>query len=155
MSEGCSKIEDVCLFWDVPTNCDHNHYIVNISLRPVQSSGEEILQAASMPSSLSNEITPSTINDTPESVLLFERALRKAEHAKKAGKYLSANDIKIVYKDDHIIVVVRKRLHPCWHSSRHFSQFPPSFVAYSKEQTTWCAHCTRIAFTGKYINVNS
>jgi hypothetical protein len=151
MSEGCSKIEDMCLFWDAPTaDCDS---IINISLRPLHSSGLKNVPAASIPSSLPKESKPATINDTPESVLQFERALRKAEHAKKAGKDLSTNDLKVVYKDDHIVVVVRKNRAALLSISRAISH---SFLGpLLKEQTTWCAHCTGIAFTGKYSNVNS
>lgn len=41
----------------------------------------------------------------PESVLRYERQLRKAQHAKKAGATLHLNDLKVVYDDDYIVVV--------------------------------------------------
>jgi len=44
-------------------------------------------------------------NVIPESVLQYERQLRKAQHAKKAGATLHLNDLKVIYDDEHIVVV--------------------------------------------------
>jgi tRNA pseudouridine32 synthase / 23S rRNA pseudouridine746 synthase len=41
----------------------------------------------------------------PESVLQYERQLRKAQHAKKAGIAVSPDDLRVVHADDHVVVV--------------------------------------------------
>lgn len=115
MSEVTSRIQDVCLFWDVQNNDPAENNIVKISLCPLRASNGAGVPSAAMSLETvekEDEVMSDEVNDeggdTPGSVLQFERALRKAQHAKKAGKGLCANDLKIVYKDDHIIVVVRK-----------------------------------------------
>lgn len=44
-------------------------------------------------------------DDIPESVLLYERQLRKAQHAKKVGHALKLEDLHVVHVDEHIVVV--------------------------------------------------
>jgi tRNA pseudouridine32 synthase / 23S rRNA pseudouridine746 synthase len=46
-----------------------------------------------------------TCTSVPESVLQYERQLRKAQHAKKAGAILSDDDLRVVHADDHVVVV--------------------------------------------------
>jgi len=41
----------------------------------------------------------------PESVLVYERQHRKAQHAKKAGRILDPSELKVVYVDDCMVVV--------------------------------------------------
>ena len=41
----------------------------------------------------------------PASVLTYERQLRKAQHSKKVGKVLNASDLRVVYVDEHLVVV--------------------------------------------------
>jgi tRNA pseudouridine32 synthase/23S rRNA pseudouridine746 synthase len=41
----------------------------------------------------------------PESVLRYERQLRRAQHAKKVGAPLDPADLKVIYCDDHLVVV--------------------------------------------------
>lgn len=113
--------QDVGLFWDAQNNDstgnDNDNSIVKISLCPLSNSKGAWtvttplteLEKTDDDEIMSDEIIRGNGSDTPGSVLQFERALRKAQHAKKAGKDLSANDLKIVYKDDHIIVVVRRK----------------------------------------------
>jgi 23S rRNA-/tRNA-specific pseudouridylate synthase len=44
-------------------------------------------------------------NSVPESVLQYERQLRKAQHAKKAGAMLEASDLKVIFSDDYLVAV--------------------------------------------------
>jgi tRNA pseudouridine32 synthase / 23S rRNA pseudouridine746 synthase len=44
-------------------------------------------------------------HDVPPSVLLYERQLRKAQHAKKAGKSLDSTDLQVIFEDDYMVVV--------------------------------------------------
>lgn len=41
----------------------------------------------------------------PDSVLVYERQLRKAQHERKAGKSLSSSDLQVLHEDDHLVVV--------------------------------------------------
>jgi len=54
--------------------------------------------------SSSDSDTPAATS-IPESVLVYERQHRKAQHAKKAGRILDPSELKVVYVDDCMVVV--------------------------------------------------
>lgn len=53
----------------------------------------------------SQSIEEEASSSIPESVLRYERQLRKAQHAKKAGAVLPSQELDVVYKDDSMVVV--------------------------------------------------
>jgi 23S rRNA-/tRNA-specific pseudouridylate synthase len=41
----------------------------------------------------------------PDSVLIYERQIRKAQHARKTSQPLSEDDLNVIYVDEHIVVI--------------------------------------------------
>jgi tRNA pseudouridine32 synthase / 23S rRNA pseudouridine746 synthase len=88
---------------------DHPNVIARICLEPIMNDDK----ANESSGSLEEEETKSTIrtnddagvNDVPESVLLYERQLRKAQHERKSSLPLSADDLQVIHVDDHLVVV--------------------------------------------------
>jgi 23S rRNA-/tRNA-specific pseudouridylate synthase len=50
-----------------------------------------------------NNVTDTDI--IPDSVLIYERQLRKVQHAKKTSQPLSDSDLRVIYVDEHIVVI--------------------------------------------------
>jgi hypothetical protein len=94
---------------------DHPDVIARVCLEPIinDEQGESIdpLKAAeSMIRIEDNGVatpTPTTNATVPESVLLYERQLRKAQHERKASRTLEASDLQVVHVDDHLVVVCK------------------------------------------------
>jgi tRNA pseudouridine32 synthase / 23S rRNA pseudouridine746 synthase len=47
------------------------------------------------------------LGTVPESVLIYQRQLRKAQHERKAGRILSSDDLQVIHVDDHLVVVIK------------------------------------------------
>jgi RNA pseudouridylate synthase len=93
-----TSVSAVALVWKY---LDHtSEYSLRVSL-------QEIVEG----SSCADIVEPSMVEgdhkgtDIPASVLLYERQLRKAQHAKKTGKSLESTDLQVIYVDDAIVVV--------------------------------------------------
>jgi tRNA pseudouridine32 synthase / 23S rRNA pseudouridine746 synthase len=87
---------------------DHPNVIARICLEPIMVDDKD-KESSGL---LEEEETKSTIrtsNDgtasVPESVLTYERQLRKAQHERKSSLPLSASDLQVIYVDDHLVVV--------------------------------------------------
>ena len=52
-----------------------------------------------------NDKIDSAATTIPESVLIYERQMRRAQHAKKVGRVLDPHDLEVLYVDDAIVVV--------------------------------------------------
>jgi tRNA pseudouridine32 synthase / 23S rRNA pseudouridine746 synthase len=100
-----SSIPDVALVWErsvttrntIPVPC------IKVSLQPIE--GEETvveLSESNSPPNVESETEDST--SIPDSVLLYERQMRKAQHAKKTGQLLP-EELQVIYVDEWIVVV--------------------------------------------------
>jgi 23S rRNA-/tRNA-specific pseudouridylate synthase len=52
-----------------------------------------------------NDNVVDTDNIIPEAVLIYERQLRKVQHAKKTSQPLSDHDLHVIYADEHLVVI--------------------------------------------------
>lgn len=55
-----------------------------------------------------NDVQTDKKNDVdviPESVLIYERQIRKAQHAKKSSQPLTDSDLNVIYVDDYMVVI--------------------------------------------------
>jgi tRNA pseudouridine32 synthase / 23S rRNA pseudouridine746 synthase len=95
-------VPDVALVWRVSRQATKIH--IDVSLEEIKAK-ERNVNIASLPRSDKYELGDETDPEIPSSVLIFERQLRKAHHAKKAGKEISPCALQVVFQDDHIVVV--------------------------------------------------
>lgn len=90
----------VAVVWEVTEYADTHK--IEISLRVVNSEEDD---SHDKTNSSSDETLADSSGGIPASVLLYERQLRKAQHAKKLGTALSSRDLKVVFVDEYIVVV--------------------------------------------------
>lgn len=97
---------DVDLVWKT----ENDKTIVSLQKRQtseVEPAADDVVEQSS--STSTNNVGQAHQNEQkaiPASVLTYERQLRKAQHAKKAGRVLDPNnDLQVVYVDESIVVV--------------------------------------------------
>jgi tRNA pseudouridine32 synthase / 23S rRNA pseudouridine746 synthase len=91
------RAPDVALVWE-PADSD-NRYDIRVSLQAIEDKERTI-----GPDCMFSESEIFSGDATPASVLLYERQLRKAQHAKKVGMALNPKDLQVVFLDDYIVV---------------------------------------------------
>lgn len=106
-----STAPDVDLVWKLPGSGSSNNATIKISLQekpqPLENSKNASLKR---PRDGDDEELPHVMEEgeqegVPDSVLVYERQMRKAQHSKKSGKELDPDDLDVVYVDDHIVLV--------------------------------------------------
>lgn len=102
MAELTLTAPDVALIWKVSKNT--NKPQIKVSLQEINyDEGNVGAKTASSP--IEAEICEESSDGTPASVLVYERQMRKAQHAKKVGMAVNSKDLQVVYVDQYIVVV--------------------------------------------------
>jgi tRNA pseudouridine32 synthase / 23S rRNA pseudouridine746 synthase len=97
MVRPASSVSDVALVWKY---LDHTSaYSMRVSLQEIEDASccGDIVEPVDEGDDTGHHI--------PASVLMYERQLRKAQHAKKAGKRLDSSDLRVIYEDEALVVV--------------------------------------------------
>lgn len=109
-----STANDVVLAWDISQkqqgwNHIHIHLLpaseVVATEQPNAGSSQVVNNNNNNPSTVLSPVSSTKHESVPDSVLQFERQLRKAQHAKKAGAPVQPEDLKVIYYDEYIVVV--------------------------------------------------
>jgi 23S rRNA-/tRNA-specific pseudouridylate synthase len=111
-----SAVPEVALVWEDSTaSCNDTTTLpcFKVALKPIECDDTVTLTICNdtkIPLETAiykNEDGVSSENDDilPESVLLYERQLRKAQHAKKCGRLMRDEDLQVVHVDEYIVVV--------------------------------------------------
>lgn len=88
----------VALVWECRKRSSGNG--VRVSLEPLQNPCNECDSAIEA----GVGVTP-LVDDIPESVLQFERQLRKVQHFKKAGNLLNEDQLQVIYEDEWMVII--------------------------------------------------
>ena len=101
--------EPVVLTWDHSQTDQATVHLVPLSQILSEDKFQYRHEILSSPLGEKNNTTESTAAttdpDITDGVLQFERQLRKAQHAQKVSQPIDCNDLKVVYVDEHIVVV--------------------------------------------------
>jgi tRNA pseudouridine32 synthase/23S rRNA pseudouridine746 synthase len=95
-----SLVHNVTLIWEEQAGT-HGHVTIRLQEK---TQGLQEKQSVVMPK-FEQSSTQTSPDDVPESVLQFERQMRKAQHLKKVGRLLTADTLDVIYKDANIVVV--------------------------------------------------
>ena len=124
---GAATPVDVALVWKYTTAATttatsshlgsiQNESYIHVSLQPKTCAISNSNNETEAPTTVSNQSNDKAESDThssyntdneviPEAVLIYERQIRKAQHARKTCQPISENDLNVIFVDDHMVVI--------------------------------------------------
>jgi 23S rRNA-/tRNA-specific pseudouridylate synthase len=114
-----NNVQDVALHWDYTTVPTLNEKCIHVSLKPCNNETLVVSKTSStdptnvpissesidMMTNTNTDCDTNSSDSIPEAVLIYERQLRKAQHAKKTSRSIDESDLHVVFVDEYLVVI--------------------------------------------------